>query len=78
VYSQDILLVVEEVVGHIVASVTKDATAIRSECRVPVPEDESVCEFPERCGERDEECRRHDKPVLIHREIMMNAVEEEM
>jgi hypothetical protein len=77
-YPKDILLVVEKVMGHVVASVTKDASTIRSQCRIPVPEDDSVCKFPEGCGKRDEECRGHDKPVLVHREIMMNAVEKEM
>jgi hypothetical protein len=64
--------------GHVVASVSKDAAAIRSKGRMPVPENDGVCKFPKGCGKRDEECRRHDKPILVHREIMMNAVEQEM
>jgi hypothetical protein len=71
-------LVVEEVVGHIIASVAKDAAAIRSQCRIPVPEDDGVGKFPERRGERGKKRRWHDKPVLVHREVMMNTVKEEM
>jgi hypothetical protein len=71
-------LVVEEVVRHVVASVAKDATTVRSCGRIPVPEDDSVRKFPEGCGEHDKQRGRHDKPVLIHREVMVDAVEEKM
>jgi hypothetical protein len=71
-------LVVEEVVRHVVASVAKNATAVRSRGRIPVPEDDGVREFPEGCGKHDEQRGWHDKPVLIHGEVMVDAVEEKM
>jgi hypothetical protein len=31
-------------------------------------------ELPERCRKDGEKCRRHDEPVLVHGEIVMDAV----
>jgi hypothetical protein len=73
-----LLLVVQEVMGHVVAGVAKYAATVRSRGRIPVPEDECVCELPEGRGEQGEERRRHDKPVLVHGKIVMDAVEEEV
>lgn len=73
-----ILLVVEEVVRHVIERVSKDAAAVCSRCRMPVPEDDAMREFPERCGQNNEECGWHNQPVLIHGQIMMNAMEEEV
>jgi hypothetical protein len=64
--------------GHVVTSVSEDAAAVRSQRSRPVPEDDGMCEFPEGCGKRDEKCRRHDKSVFVHREIVVDAMEEEM
>lgn len=64
--------------GHVIASVSKYAAAVSSSCRIPIPEDDGVCEFPERCGKRDKKCRRHDKPILVHGKVVVDAVEEEM
>lgn len=73
-----ILLVVEEVVGHVVASVSKDATAIRSCGSIPIPEDDAMCEFPEGRCKYDKQCGWHDQSVLVHGKVVVNAVEQEM
>lgn len=72
------LLVVQKVVGHVVARVSEYATTISSCRRIPVPEDDSVCELPERCREGDEKRRWHDQSVFVHREVVVDAVKEEM
>lgn len=42
-----LLLVVEEVVCHVVASISKDASCVRGKSSVPIPRDDGVCELPE-------------------------------
>jgi hypothetical protein len=63
---------------HVIAGVSKYSTAICSQCRVPVPKDNGVCKFPERGRKCDEQCRRHNQPILIHGKIVVDAVEYEM
>lgn len=72
------LLMMQEVVRHVVACIAKYAAAVGCRCRVPVPENDSMCKFPERCCQRNKKRRWHDKPVLVHGQIVMNAVQEEM
>jgi hypothetical protein len=73
-----VLLVVEKVVGHVIACVSENATAVCSQSCMPIPEDDCVCELPKGCSESDKQSWRHDKPVLVHREVVVNAVKEEM
>jgi hypothetical protein len=74
----NLLLMVQKVVGHVVARVPENAAAVGSQRSGPVPEDNGMCKFPEGCGKRDEKCRWHDESVLVHREIMVDTVEEEV
>lgn len=74
----DILLVVEEVVRHVVACVSKDAATVRSQGRMPIPKDDGMSELPERCCQNDEKRGRHNESVLVHRQVVMDAVEEEV
>jgi hypothetical protein len=37
-----------------------------------------MCQVPKRCGERNEESRRHDKTVFVHWQVVVDAVENEM
>jgi hypothetical protein len=60
---------------HVIAGVSKYPAAISSRCRVPVPKNNGVRKFPERCRKCDEQCRRHNQPILIHGEIVVDAVE---
>lgn len=50
----DLLLVVKEIVGQIVANIAKDTTTEDSSGCAPVPVEHSLCEIPEWSGERDE------------------------
>lgn len=72
------LLVVQEVMGHVVACVSKDATTVRGHSSVPVPEDYTVGKLPERRCKSNEKCRRHYEAVLVHWKVVMDTVEEEM
>jgi hypothetical protein len=72
------LLVVKEVVCHIVAGVSEDTTTVGSQSGIPVPKDDSMCEFPERCCKDNEECRWHDEPVLVHGKVMVNPVKKKV
>ena len=69
------LAVVQEVMSQVVADVAKDASTEDRRCRVPTPEEDGVCQLPERDCKHPEQRRRHDQAKLVHREIMMNAVE---
>lgn len=64
--------------GHVIASVSKDTTAISSRSCIPVPADNSLCELPKRRSQHNEECRWHDQPVLVHGKVVVDAVEKEM
>ncbi|OIC47616.1 hypothetical protein A7L03_19200 [Acinetobacter baumannii] len=72
------LLVVEKVMRHIVACVSKDAATVRSQSRMPIPKDDSMSKLPERCCQNDEKRRRHNKPVFVHGQVVVDAVEEEV
>ena len=64
--------------GKVVADVAKYSTAEYG-CRcIPIVEEDCVGELVERGCESDEEGRRHDKTVLVHREVMMNTMEKEV
>lgn len=72
------VLVVKEVVRQVVADVTKDASAINSGSGVPAVRKNPMSQLVERRGENYKKCRRHDEAILVHRQVMMDAVEEEM
>lgn len=72
------VLVVKEVMGHIVKDISKDTSAEDSNGHKPVPVENRMCQMPERGGQHDEEGRRHDKTVLVHGQVMMNTMEEEV
>lgn len=65
---------VQEVMCHVVACVAKDASTISCQSCIPIPKYNGVCKFPERCSKCDEEGRRHDQSVFVHRKVMMDAV----
>lgn len=72
------VLVVKEVMCEIVADVSKDAATVSCTSSIPVVEEYSMCKLPERSSQSSEERRRHDKTILVHRKIMMDAVKDEM
>lgn len=60
-------LVVEEVMGHVVADVTENTAAEDSSGNGPVPVEDGVGQLPERRGKCEEECGWHNKSQPIHR-----------
>jgi len=60
------VLMMEEVVGQVVADIAENATAVHSCGYAPVPEEEGVGELPERRRKGNEQSRRHHEPVAIH------------
>lgn len=73
-----ILLVVEEVVRHVVARVSKDATAVGSQSTMPVPEDDKVSKLPEWRCKNDKERGWHDEAILVHGEVVVDTVKKEV
>ena len=69
---------VQEVVRHVVAGVSEHTTAERCSCDIPVPVKEGVGQLPERTDQGKEQRWRHDKPILVHGEVVVNAMKGEM
>lgn len=64
--------------GQVIADVAKDPSTEHSYCCVPIVEEYSMCELVERCCKGDEEGGGHDEAILVHREVVVDAVEEKM
>jgi hypothetical protein len=65
-------------VCHVVQGVSEDTTGVSCQGGIPVPEDNCMCELPERCCQCYEERGRHYESVLVHGEVVVDAVEEEV
>ena len=76
--NQYILLVMEEVMSLIIADVAKNTSAEGRNSSIPVVEEDGMSQLVERNSEDNEEGRRHDETVAIHRQVMVNAMKEEM
>ena len=72
------VLVVQEVVGQVVADVSEYAAAEHAGSDGPVERKEEVGELPEGRGQRDKESWGHDQTVLVHGQIVMDSVKEEV
>lgn len=64
--------------GHVVADVTKDTPTIYQDSRVPIVEEHEMSEFVEWSSKDHEQCRWHDQAISVHRQIMVNAVQQEV
>ena len=64
--------------SQVIANVAEDTTAEDCRSGVPAVEEDSVGQFPERNRENDEQCWRHHESELVHWEIVVDAVEEEV
>ena len=64
--------------GQVVADVAKDSSTEHGYCSVPIVEEHCMRELVERCCESNEEGRWHNEAVLVHWEIMVDAVKEEV
>lgn len=69
---------VEEVVSQIVANVAENSATKDLHCREPIVEKYGMCQLPEWGGEYDEQRGWHDQSIFIHREIVVNAVKQEV
>lgn len=72
------VLVVEEIVCQVVADVAENAAAIDGCSHIPVPEEQRMCDPPEGRGQNDEERRWHDQAVLVHGEVVVDTVQQEV
>ena len=70
--------VMEKVMSEIITYVPEYSAAVDCHRCVPVVEKYCVCKLPERGCNYNKQSRWHDKPQFVHREVMVNAVEEEM
>lgn len=70
--------VVQEVMGEIIADIPKDAATEYRRGRVPVVIEDCVCQLPERSSQKHEQCRWHNKTILIHREIVVDTMKQEV
>lgn len=68
----------QEVVRQIVANVAENTSAVDSRGSVPTVRKYPVRELVERRGENNEQGRRHDQAVLVHGQVVMDAVEKEV
>lgn len=68
----------EEVVGQVITDVAEDAAAENGSCGIPVVEEYRMRQLPERGRKDQEESRRHHKTVLVHGQVVMDAMEQEM
>jgi hypothetical protein len=76
--TKDLPAMVEEVMRHVVADVTKYSTAVHRGGSIPVVREDGVSESIEWRCEDYEQRWRHDKTVSIHRKIVVNSVEKEV
>lgn len=72
------VLVMEEVMCQIVADVAKDTTAVDSSRDRPVVEEEELGKVPEGGGEDYKQSRWHDEAVFVHRQVMVNPMQQEV
>lgn len=75
---KDLLAVVKEIVSEIVADVSKDTATEDLQGCEPVVEEHCVGQLPERCSQNNEQRRWHNQAVLVHREVVMDTVEQEV
>lgn len=72
------VLVVKEVVRQIVADVAKETTGKGSGSSMPAVRKDGMCKMPERVSQDHKERGRHDEAILVHGEIVMNAMKQEV
>lgn len=72
------VFVMQEVVCQVVADVAKYAPAVNSSSCVPAVPEESLCQLPEGSCENYKQCRGHDESVLVHGQIVMDAMQQEV
>lgn len=69
---------VEEEVRQVIADVTKNAATENCRGCEPVVEEYCMRELPKRSGQNDEQRRRHDQTKTIHRQVVVNSMQQEV
>lgn len=69
---------VEEIVGQIIADVSEDTAAEHLHGRIPVVEENRLRQLPVGSCQYHKQCRWHDKTILVHGEVVVDAVEQEV
>ena len=64
--------------GQVIADVAKDASTKYSYCCIPIVEKHCVGELVKGCCKGDEKSGWHNKAVLVHWKVVVDAVEEEV
>lgn len=59
---------------HIIHDITSDAPAVSEKSGIPVEVKDGVRNFPEWKSKCYKQCGGHDQAVLVHRQIVVNAV----
>lgn len=72
------VLVVKEVVSQVIADVTKNATAVDCSRCIPVIGENGMSEIPKRGRKQQKHSWRHDQSVLVHGQIVVDAVEQKV
>lgn len=64
--------------GQIIADVAEDSAAKNGSCGIPVVAENSMRQLPEGACKNQEEGRRHHEAVLVHGQVMVDSVKEEV
>ena len=70
--------VMEKVMRKVVTDVPKDAAAVDSGGNVPVRVQNEMCKFPEGKRNRQKQSWGHNEAVLVHGQVVVDAVKEEV
>jgi len=73
-----LLPMMQKVVSQVVADIAEETATEHRSGRVPVVEEESVRQVPERNRKYGKQSWRHDESVLVHWQVVVNAVKKEM
>lgn len=64
--------------GQVIADVAKHAATKDGKSGIPIVEKDAMRQFPERSGQNNKQSRGHDEPILIHGDVMVDSVQQEM
>lgn len=68
----------KEVVSQIIADVAENAAAVDSSASMPAIHEDGLSKVPEWSCQSHEESRGHDKSVLVHGQVMVNAMKQKV
>lgn len=69
---------VEEIMGQIIAYIPENTTTVRSRASIPVEGEDSVRKLPEWRRKNKEQSWWHHQAILVHWEIVMDSMQQEM